>query len=86
MQVLIASPLVSYTGGETQVEAEGVNLGALLAELDRRYPGIRFRMVDEQDQIRHHIRIFVNGVQAAGLAQALRADDEIAIVQALSGG
>ena len=86
MQVLIASPLLSYTGGESQVEAEGASLGALLAALDARYPGIRFRMVDEQDQIRRHIRIFVNGVQVRGLDAALSAHDEVAIVQALSGG
>lgn len=86
MQVLIASPLLSYTGGVAQVEADGATLGDLLAELDRRYPGIRFRMVDEQDQIRRHIRIFVNGAQVKGLEHRLGADDEVAIVQALSGG
>ena len=35
-------------------------LAELLADLDRRYPGIRFRMIDEQDAVRRHIKIFVN--------------------------
>ena len=48
--------------------------------------GIRFRMVDEQDRIRRHIRIFVNGVQSSDLAQSLAETDEVIIVQALSGG
>ena len=61
-------------------------LSAVLADLDRRYAGIRFRMIDEQDSIRPHIRIFVNGTQAPGLSQALSESDEVIIVQALSGG
>jgi molybdopterin synthase sulfur carrier subunit len=85
MKVLIPSALRSYTeGGET--EARGATLAALLADLDGQYPGIRFRMVDEQDRIRRHIRIFVNGEQARTLAQPLRESDEVVIVQALSGG
>jgi molybdopterin converting factor small subunit len=83
--VLIPSPLHSYTGGP-RVDAEGASLAALLAELDRRYPGIRFRMVDEQDRIRRHMRVFVNGEQVFDLAHALEPRDEVVIVQALSGG
>jgi molybdopterin converting factor small subunit len=43
-------------------------------------------MVDEQECIRGHIRIFVNGEQVHALAQPLAASDEVVIVQALSGG
>jgi molybdopterin converting factor small subunit len=85
MRVLIPSALVSYTQ-RNQVEASGGNLGELLGDLDRRYPGIRFRMVDEQDRIRRHIRIFINADQVLDLARPLRAGDEVLIVQALSGG
>lgn len=85
MKVIVPSPLRSYTGGRP-VEAEGATLAAVLADLDRRYPGIRFRMIDEQDRIRPHIRFFVNGSQVFDLHVALRAGDELQIVQALSGG
>jgi molybdopterin converting factor small subunit len=85
MKVLIPSPLHSYTG-RAKVEATGATLAALLADLDRRYPGIRFRMVDEQDRIRRHVRVFVNGDQVFDLARALDPADEVVIVQALSGG
>lgn len=85
MKVLIPSALRSYTErGET--EAEGCNLAALLVDLERQYPGIRFRIIDEQDRIRRHIRIFVNGDQARDLARPLNGTDEVIIVQALSGG
>ena len=85
MKVLIPSSLRSYTQ-QSEAEASGATLAAVLADLDRTYPGIRFRMVDEQDRIRRHIRIFVNGDQVRDLAQPLHATDEMVIVQALSGG
>lgn len=85
MKVLIPSPLRPYTE-QRMVEAEGATLGELLGALDRKYPGIRFRMIDEQDQMRAHMRFFVNGEQVFDLAHALQPGDEINIVQALSGG
>ena len=85
MKVLIPSALRSYTG-QAEVEADGAKLAAVLADLDRTYPGMRFRMIDEQEKIRPHIRIFVNGEQVRELSQPLNVQDEMIIVQALSGG
>jgi molybdopterin synthase sulfur carrier subunit len=85
MRVLIPSPLRSYTN-EEEVEATGSTLDELVADLDRRYPGLRFRIVDEQDRIRTHVRFFVNGEQAFELSSALAPGDSVQIVQALSGG
>ena len=86
MRVLIASPLRSYTAQQSWVEANGATLADVLGDLDRQFPGIRFRMIDEQERMRRHIRFFVNGAQSFDLAQPLRAADELCIVQALSGG
>ncbi len=86
MKVLIPTPLRSYTRQKRLVEADGVTVGAVLADLDRQFPGIRFRMVDEHDRMRRHMRLFVNGEQVFDLSRELEAADEIAIVQALSGG
>jgi molybdopterin converting factor small subunit len=85
MKVLIPSALRSYTE-RGEAEASGATLAAVLADLDRTYPGIRFRMIDEQDRIRRHIRIFINGEQVRDLSQPLDATDEVIIMQALSGG
>jgi len=85
MKVLIPTPLRSYTR-ESEVEANGASVAEMLSELDRRYPGFRFRMVDEQDRVRPHIRLFVNGEQVFDLDRPLRSSDLIQIVQALSGG
>jgi sulfur-carrier protein len=85
MQVIIPAPLHSYTR-KRLVAAEGATLRDLLLDLDRQYRGIMFRIVDEQDAIRPHIRIFVNGGQVFDLGGALAERDEVQIVQALSGG
>lgn len=85
MRVLIPSPLRSYTA-QAWVDASGATVGAVLADLDRRYPGIRFRMIDEQDRMRPNMRFFVNGAATFDLARPLCAADELQIVQALSGG
>ncbi len=85
MKVLIPSALRSYVEQST-VEANGATLAELIGDLERHYPGIRFRMIDEQDQIRPHIRIFVNGAQVKDLCAVLQTSDSVHIVQALSGG
>ncbi len=85
MKVLIPGPLLSYTGTR-EVEAEGGTLSELLADLDRRYPGLRFRVVNEQDGLRPHMRFFVNGGQVFDLKRPLCPTDSVQLVQALSGG
>jgi len=84
--VRVPSPLRSYTGGAARVSASGATVGALLGELERAHPGVRFRMIDEQDRIRPHIRIFVNQREVASLDEAISAQDEVHLVCALSGG
>ena len=86
MKVIIPSPLLSYTNQNNEVEAIGATVAEMLEDLNRRYPGIRFRMIDEQDAIRPHMKIFVNGEQTLGLDVTLRQSDEVHILQALSGG
>lgn len=86
MIVHIPTALRSYTGQKSEVEAEGRTLAEVLLALDGRHPGLRFRIVTEQDTIRAHIRIFVNETQVQILETQLRPDDQIHIVCALSGG
>ena len=86
MKVHLPRLLAAYAGEEREVEAEGTTLDELLLDLDRRFPGIRFRIVDEQDGLRPHVRFFVNKEQVKGLDVALSPSDEVHIFQALSGG
>ena len=85
MKVVIPTPLRSYTG-RREVEAHGPTLGAVLADLDRQFPGIRFRVVDEQERARPHVRFFVNGEQVSDLSRPLDPSGQVVIVPALSGG
>jgi len=85
MKIHIPTPLRSYTQASV-VDAEGATLAEALADLERRYPGFRFRMVNEQGELREHIRIFVNQRVAQSLTTAVESQDEIRIVMAISGG
>lgn len=86
MQVRIPTPLRSYTGDAGTVEADGDTVAALLEHLDRSFPGIRFRMVDEQGRLRPHLKLFVGEDPVRDLSTPLRGDETITILQALSGG
>ncbi|MGH8285071.1 MAG: MoaD/ThiS family protein [Steroidobacteraceae bacterium] len=84
--IRVASPLRSYTNGAPSVQAIGATLEDILADLDRRFPGMRFRMVDEQRRIRPHMRLFVNTREAKELSAPVSAGDEIHLICALSRG
>ncbi|MEO8927044.1 MAG: MoaD/ThiS family protein [Caulobacteraceae bacterium] len=84
--VSIPTQLQSYCAGASRVEAAGSTVDGVLRDLDRRFPGIRFRVVDEQGRIRRHMRIFVGREAAGGVDARLRDGDEVLIFGALSGG
>ena len=85
MKVFIPQTLQSYTHGCAHVEASGATLDEVLHDLDRQFAGIRFRMVNEQDEIRPHVVMFVRSEKTKDL-QTRVGDEEIVIMQALSGG
>ena len=85
MNVRIPTPLRSYTDQVANVDGTGSTVDEVLLDLDRRFPGLRFRVVDEQDRIRKHMRIFINNEMADLFAPVLPTD-EVTLMQALSGG
>ena len=86
MKVYVPTPLRLYTGKVSPIEADGATLAELFADLERRYAGIRFRIINEQDRIRDHIKIFVNKEIASDLSFPLHSGDSVRISMALSGG
>lgn len=86
MRVRIPTPLRSYTGQAAAVEARGATVDELLHDLDRRYPGIRFRIVDEQGRLRTHMKVFVGNDLTRDLGTRLDGAAEVTLMQALSGG
>lgn len=86
MKVRIPTPLRSYTRERSTVDAEGDTVSDVLDDLDRRFPGIRFRMVDEQGRVRQHMKLWVGQDAVTDLSTPVSASDEVTIMQALSGG
>ena len=86
MIVHVPPALHSYTRGATRVEAEGETLSALLEDVERRYPGLRFRIVDERARVREHIKLFVDSQVVEDLGRRLEGSREVHVVCALSGG
>jgi sulfur-carrier protein len=86
MKVRIPTPLRSYTAQQPSVDARGLTVADVLVDLDRQFPGIRFRMVDEQDHLRKHMKVFVNDEATRDLTEPVTDTDVVTIMQALSGG
>lgn len=86
MRVRIPTPLRSYTGGDKEVEAEGATVDEVLVDLDRQFPGLRFRVVDEQGALRTHMKVFVGEEICRDVGRRLDGVAEITLMQALSGG
>jgi len=86
VKVIVPTQLRGYTGGQPEVTAAGATLDAVLVDLDRQFPGFRFRVIDEQDRVRRHVILFVGGERQDDLASAIPAGAELQIVGALSGG
>ena len=70
--------------GARRSRPTGATLDELLADLDRRFPGFRFRVIDEQDRVRRHVIIFVGG--EATIIWPPVPDADLSSSGALSGG
>ncbi len=86
VEVRLAALFHSYTAGAPVVPASGETIAEVLDDLDHRYRGIRFRLVDEQARLRPHMRLFLNGADARDVGRPVADGDEIYVVGALSGG
>jgi molybdopterin synthase sulfur carrier subunit len=80
--VFIPTQLRNYTGGATSVPASGATIDEALRDIDTRYPG--FRVIDEQNRIREHVRIFADGDRA--LTTDTHVKSEVHLFGALTGG
>jgi molybdopterin converting factor small subunit len=86
VKVRIPTPLRSYTDRAPVVDAAGDTVDDVLRDLDRRFPGLRFRVVDEQNRLRQHMKVFVGEEVVRDLSTPLDGTEEITLMQALSGG
>ncbi len=89
VHVRIPTPLRRLTNGERLIEVHGTDLAQAIEELDRRFPGIRAKILDERGEVLRFVNIFVNEQDIrflAGLATPLAEGAEVSIVPAMAGG
>ena len=86
VRIRVAPLLYSYTGGLKTIEVDAATLGEAIAAMDRRYPGVAFRVIDEQGKFRPHMNIFVGEQNVRDPDTPLTEGTEIYLVGALSGG
>jgi len=87
--IKIPTPLRSLTNDEDTVVANAPNLAELIAKMENSYPGIAERLLDENNELRRFVNIFINGEDVRfleGLDSPLEDSDEISIVPAVAGG
>jgi molybdopterin synthase sulfur carrier subunit len=87
--VRIPTPLRRHTGGAGEVYAKGKDLGELVDDLDRQYPGLRDRLCDETGDFRKFLNIYVNQEDVRfleGRGSLVKDGDEVSIVSAIAGG
>jgi molybdopterin synthase sulfur carrier subunit len=87
--VKVPTPLRKFTAGSESVQGSGDTVAALVENLEKKYPGIRERICDEQGRVRRFVNLYVNGDDIRFLQQLetrLKDGDEISIVPAIAGG
>jgi len=87
--IRIPTPLRKLTNGQEVVQAQGANVGELLASLDAQFPGVRERICDETGRVRRFVNVYLNDEDIRFLDEqgtSVKAGDEISIVPAIAGG
>lgn len=87
--VLVPTPLRRLTGGQSKVEVDGNDVGALLTAIDGQFPGLRAKLLDDSGEVKRFINVFVNDNEIRtlqGLSTPVTAKDQVSIVPAMAGG
>ena len=87
--VRIPTPLRQVTKGNAEVQAKGETVDDVVADLERQFPGMKDRLVDESGELRRFINIYVNEEDIrflSGTGTGLKEGDEVSIVPAIAGG
>ncbi len=88
-RVLIPTVLQTLTSGQTQVEVDGATVAEVLLALDRAYPGIAERLLDENRALRRFVNIYVGEEDIRfheGLDTTVPEGTDVSIIPAVAGG
>ncbi|MFQ5664993.1 MAG: ubiquitin-like small modifier protein 1 [Candidatus Binatia bacterium] len=89
VRVRIPTPLRRFTAGAEEVDASGSSITTVMEDLERRFPGLKERLCDEEGRVRRFVNIYVNGDDIrflSSLDTSVKDGDEVAIVPAIAGG
>ena len=89
VSVRVPTILRTYTGGDSEVTAEGATLGDVLEDLDQRYSGIKARILDDQGELRRFVNVYVGNDDVRfldGLATATPDGAQVSVIPAVAGG
>ncbi len=87
--VRIPTALRRVTQGQGEVQVEAKTIGELIDVLEKEFPGIKERLVDENGEIRKFVNFFVNDEDIRflkGKDTELKDGDIVAIIPAIAGG
>ncbi len=87
--VRIPTPLRSLTKGQAEVQVAADNVADLIEDLEKQFPGIKERLVDEGGEVRRFINFYINEEDVRflqGSKTAIKAGDQVSIVPAIAGG
>ena len=87
--VRIPTPLQRITSGKGEVPCDGTTISELLADLERKHPGVKERICDEQGKLRRFVNVFVNEEDIRflqGDQTPVKDGDEVSIIPAIAGG
>jgi len=87
--VRLPGTLRDSVGGDTKIQAAGATLDEVFADIDRRHPGFRSRILDERGDIRSYVNVYVGDADArgsGGLATAVPDGSEVMVIPAMAGG
>ena len=88
-KIRIPTPLRSYTKNLEEVDAAGATVGELIADLEKNYPGIRERLLDDKGGVRRYVNIYHNDEDIRFLQELktpVKDTDKVSIVPAIAGG
>jgi sulfur-carrier protein len=87
--IRIPTPMRKLTNDQELVQAAGANIGELIEDLEKTYPGIKERLCDQNGNVRRFVNIFLNDEDIRFLddkGTEVKEGDEISIVPAIAGG
>ena len=87
--VRIPTPLRTLTKGNAEIQAKGATIDSVVDDLERQFPGLKERLLDETGELRRFINIYVNQEDIRYLQAkktTLKDGDEVSIVPAIAGG